>query len=136
MLTGTYEHSLDPKGRLFIPAKLREELGTEIVLTRSPDKCINIYSKADWEALAQKILDRPMSENIKTRRNFFKMATITSADSQGRVLIPTNLREHANLEKDAIIIGVGDSLEIWDAKTLNDSDDDFDMIQALKEMGI
>ncbi len=137
MLTGTYEHSLDPKGRLFIPAKLREQLGTNIVLAQGPNNCITVYPQDDWNEMAHKIMSSPISVSIEVRRKFFNNSCETIADSQGRVLITGELRKYASLEKEAVITGNGNYLEIWSKEAwdkLNASE--FDLLAALKELGL
>ncbi len=136
MLAGTYRHSLDPKGRLFIPAKLRDELGSDMVLTKSVDHCINVYAKAEWEKLAAKLDELPVTANRNVRRRFYSPVNDVTVDSQGRVLLPNDLREHANLSKDAVIIGVGKYLEIWDAKAWDEMPEDEDIAKALEALGI
>ena len=94
-MTGTYEHSIDAKGRLFIPAKLREELGVTFYLAMGIDTCLSIYPQATWDKFTEKSCER---------------------DSQGRIVIPQKLRRYAKLEKDAVILGVNDRAEIWSAQ--------------------
>lgn len=115
-VTGTYEHSLDPKGRLFIPAKLREELGPVCYLTLGLDKCLAIYPEESWKVFTEKFASLPMTQS-RAMRPLFAKAAKCEPDSQGRVLIPQFLRAYAGLNKDVVIIGVHNRAEIWDADT-------------------
>ena len=119
MLLGEYEHSIDPKGRLAMPAKLREGLGAKFVITKGLDGCLFVYDMEQWQKLEQKLASLPMTR--KNARDFtrflFGGACEGECDKQGRVLLPANLRQHAHLDKDAVIVGVGNHAEIWDAAT-------------------
>ena len=115
MLMGEYEHSLDAKGRLIMPAKLREDMGEKFIITTGLDGCLFGFSMSEWEKFEDKLKTLPITN--KNARNFVRFflsgATECEIDKQGRFLIAGNLREYANLEKDAIIIGVGTRIEIW-----------------------
>ena len=115
MLMGEYSHSLDTKGRLIMPAKLRQDIGDKFILTKGLDGCLFAFSQTEWNNFEEKLKGLPLSD--KNARNFVRFflsgATECEIDKQGRFLIPTNLRISANLEKDAIIIGVGTRIEIW-----------------------
>lgn len=113
-MTGTYEHSLDAKGRLFIPAKLRDELGDVFFLAMGVDACLAVYPQSTWERFTEKFASLPMSQS-KAMRPLFANAARCEPDSQGRIVIPQKLRTYASLEKDAVIIGVNDRAEIWSA---------------------
>ena len=117
-MTGTYEHSIDAKGRLFIPAKLREELGVTFYLAMGVDECLAIYPQETWNRLTEKFASLPMSQSA-AMRPLFANASKCELDSQGRIVIPQKLRKYAGLEKDAVIIGVNDRAEIWSAETWN-----------------
>ena len=117
-MTGTYEHSIDAKGRLFIPAKLREELGVTFYLAMGVDECLAIYPQETWNRFTEKFASLPMSQSA-AMRPLFANASKCELDSQGRIVIPQNLRKYAGLEKDAVIIGVNDRAEIWSAETWN-----------------
>ena len=114
MLMGEYSHSLDTKGRLIMPAKLRQDIGDKFILTKGLDGCLFAFSQTEWNNFEEKLKGLPLSD--KNARNFVRFflsgATECEIDKQGRFLIPTNLRISANLEKDAIIIGVGTRIEI------------------------
>lgn len=115
---GTYEHSIDAKGRLFIPAKLREELGVTFYLAMGVDECLAIYPQETWNRFTEKFASLPMSQSA-AMRPLFANASKCELDSQGRIVIPQKLRKYAGLEKDAVIIGVNDRAEIWSAETWN-----------------
>lgn len=116
MLTGEFLHSIDSKGRLFIPARLRDELGSAFYITVGIDKCLSIYPSPMWDRITQKAESLPLSESRKLRF-FFSNACRCELDSQGRILIPAKLREYANLGKEATVIGVSSYAEIWDSAT-------------------
>ena len=117
MLLGEYEHSIDTKGRMAMPAKLREGLGAKFIITKGLDGCLFVYSMDEWQRVEQKLAALPMSR--KTARDFtrflFGGACEAECDKQGRVLLPANLRRYAALEREAVIVGVGSRAEIWDA---------------------
>ena len=117
-MTGTYEHSIDAKGRLFIPSKLREELGVSFYLAMGVDACLAIYPQETWERFTEKFASLPMSQS-KAMRPLFANASKCELDSQGRIVVPQKLRKYANLDKDVVIIGVNDRAEIWAAETWN-----------------
>ena len=117
-MTGTYEDSIDAKGRLFIPAKLREELGVTFYLAMGVDECLAIYPQETWNRFTEKFASLPMSQSA-AMRPLFANASKCELDSQGRIVIPQKLRKYAGLEKDAVIIGVNDRAEIWSAETWN-----------------
>ena len=122
-MTGTYEHSIDAKGRLFIPAKLREELGVTFYLAMGVDECLAIYPQETWNRFTEKFASLPMSQSA-AMRPLFANASKCELDSQGRIVIPQKLRKYAGLEKDAVIIGVNDRAEIWSAETWNARDEE------------
>jgi len=125
---GTYKHSIDAKGRITIPAKLRSLLGEEPVLARGFEGCLNLYSAEGWEEYVKSLLDSKADFNTKRKlkRQLFSTMMTCSYDKQGRILVSPELRVRANLSKDVIIIGVGDYVELWDKVTWehNDNMDD------------
>lgn len=116
MLTGQYAHTLDPKGRVNFPARLREELGETFIITRGLDNCLFVYSQEEWKLLADKLHALPVSKSAPLNRFFFAGAAEVEPDKQGRVLLPAHLREFAGLEKDVTIAGVSNRAEIWDTE--------------------
>lgn len=115
MLIGEYEHSLDVKGRLIMPAKLREDMGEKFIVTKGLDGCLFGFSQAEWSNFEEKLKTLPLTnKNARDFVRFFLSGAIEcEIDKQGRFLIASNLREYANMEKDVVIIGVGTRLEIW-----------------------
>ena len=118
MLTGEYKHALDPKKRLFIPAKHREELGPSFIIVRDiRESCLKIHSLESWQAFVAPIQNMPRAQSEKILRFLYRDAVTAEPDSQGRMLIPDSLRNHAGLQtgKDqVIIIGMQNKAEIWD----------------------
>lgn len=115
MLTGQYTHSIDAKGRVNFPAKLREELGERFIITRGLDNCLFVYSVDEWDQLAAKLRELPISKSAPLNRFFFAGAAEAEPDKQGRVLLPAHLREYAGLDRDVTIAGVSNRAEIWDS---------------------
>lgn len=113
MLYGRFEHTLDAKGRIFVPVKLREKLGDTFIAAAVLDKCVSLYSTAEWESLLDKIASAPMAETRKLLRKITESAEDVTLDAQGRILLNKNLIAHAGLEKPALIIGAGRRAEIW-----------------------
>ncbi len=137
MLMGTYSHSLDPKGRLIIPARLREELGDDFIITKNLDYCLAVYPKEAWERFIQKIEELPKisSEPARRLRRFYFGNSMTmEVDKQGRILIPAGLRDYASLTKDVVLVGVDDHAEIWDAETWNRYNDDMDINDMMSDL--
>lgn len=115
MLTGEFNHSIDSKGRLIIPSKLRESLGEHFVITKGMDGCLFLYPDNEWKAFEEKLRTLPLT-NKKARdfkRFFLGSATEGELDKQGRVLISSSLRAYADLEKEVVLAGVLDKVEIW-----------------------
>ena len=122
MLIGEFEHSIDTKGRLVLPAKIKDDLGKEFIVTKGLDGCLFGYSLEEWNKFEEKLKTLPLTNKI-TRdfvRFFLSGAVEEETDKQGRFLLPANLREYTSLTKDAVIIGVGTRIEIWDKKKWNE----------------
>ena len=117
MFMGEYQHSLDDKSRITIPAKFREGLGSSFVMTRGLDACLFVYPRDDWNIMEQKLRSMPLSRSDARQfiRFFFSGAAELDLDKQGRVLIPATLRDYAGITQDCVVIGVGARVEIWDA---------------------
>ncbi len=115
MFIGEYEHSVDAKGRLIMPAKLREEIGDKFVVTKGLYGCLFAYSQNEWLAFEEKLKTLPLSsKNARDFTRFFLSGAVEcEIDKQGRFLLTSNLREFAGLEKDVVIIGVNTRIEIW-----------------------
>ena len=120
MLIGEYEHSLDVKGRLIMPAKLRQDMGEKFIVTKGLDGCLFAFSQNEWLNFEAKLKALPLSD--KNARNFV------------RFLIPNNLSNAANLEKEAVIIGVGTRLEIWNKETWQKCDDNISADEIAQNM--
>lgn len=118
MFFGEFEHALDAKGRLIIPAKFRELLGTSFVITRGMDGCIFGYPAERWATLQAQLDDLPLTRKDARAfvRFFYAAAAECELDKQGRVMIPATLRQYAKLEKQCVIVGVSDRFEIWSAE--------------------
>lgn len=121
MFMGEYQHSIDAKGRMIVPAKFRELLGETFVLTRGLDQCIFGYPMDEWRKLEQKLKDLPMTNKDARAfaRFFFSGANEVELDKQGRINIPSTLIQHASLEKECIVLGVSSKIEIWAKDTWN-----------------
>jgi MraZ protein len=115
MFMGEFAHNIDRKGRLIMPAKFREELGDKVIVNRGLDGCLYVYTMAQWEIVYQKLSGLPSTN--KDARNFQRMmlakASECELDGQGRILIPATLIKLAQLEKECIIVGVANHLEVW-----------------------
>ena len=140
---GEYQHILDDKGRVIMPSKFREDLGLNFIMTKGLDNCLFVYPKEEWAILEEKLRSLPLTNRDARAfvRFFFAGATECTLDKQGRVLIPGNLREHARLMKDAVIIGVSTRIEIWSKEEWNLYNDDeslsYDSIaEKMAELGI
>lgn len=140
-LMGTYHHNIDAKGRMSFPTKLRDLLGGEFYVTKSINqKCLTIYSKSEWEKLANKIAELPDSMGgLDIKRWLFSGAGELVPDKQGRVLIPSDLRDFAGLKKDVVVIGLDDKAEIWDKELWDAQQNNMDMaamLVAMQQLGI
>lgn len=137
-MKGEYQHTLDTKGRLFIPAKLREELGDGFVVTKGLDECLFVYPQNAWKQLEENIRRLPMSKSRGLQRFFLSSAADVRVDKQGRIIVPPVLRNYAQLEHEVTIIGVGERAEIWDRQTWEDYNSEMDagrIAQAMEELG-
>lgn len=113
-MTGEYQHSLDSKGRIFIPAKLRDELGEVFFVTLSMDRCLCAYSQENWQVLSEKVNAMPYVRQ-RRMRPLFAHAARCELDGQGRALIPQGLREYAGLSKNVTVVGCNNHAELWDS---------------------
>ena len=136
MLIGEYEHSLDAKGRLIMPSKLRQDMGEKFIVTKGLDGCLFAFSQEEWLNFETKLKALPLSD--KNARNFVRFflsgATECEIDKQGRFLLPNNLRIAAGLEKETVIIGVGTRLEIWDKQTWQNCDENISADEIAENM--
>ena len=141
MLIGEFEHSLDAKGRLIMPAKLKSAIGDRFIVTKGLDGCLFAFSQEEWKNFEEKLKALPLSNRNSREftRFFLSGATECEIDKQGRFLIPSNLRVASNLEKEVIIIGVGTRIEIWDKATWEKCDKEIsadDIAQNMADLGI
>jgi len=118
MFIGEYNHNIDPKGRLAIPSKFRAKLKAGAVVTRGLDKCLFLYSKEQWEQIAQKLANQPFNKsNVRAfSRLMLAGAVEAEFDRQGRVVLPEYLRKYAGITKKAVVAGLYNRVEIWNEK--------------------
>ena len=128
MFMGEYNHTIDPKGRLIIPAKFREALGDEFVVTKGLDGCLFVYANTEWNNFEEKLRTLPLTnKNARQFTRFFLAgAAACEVDKQGRILIPQVLREFAKLEKDVVLVGVASRIEIWSKEVWEESISTYD----------
>ena len=116
MFMGKHSHTVDAKGRMIVPSVFREELGESFVITRGLDACLTIYPKENWQKKAESL--QSLSTTRKDVRALIRFliggSNEVEYDKQGRILIPAHLREYAQIKRDAIVIGIGDRIEVWD----------------------
>ncbi len=139
MLIGQYKHSIDSKGRLSVPVKFREDLGSCFYVTKGLDGCLFVLSSGQWQNLQTKISSMPISKSRSLQRFFFSGASELMPDKQGRILIPQHLREYANIIKDATFIGASDRAEIWNStkwENFSTNMKDSAVLEAMNELGV
>lgn len=143
MFFGEYNHTIDGKGRVSVPAKYREQLGDSFILTKGLDNCLFIYPLEEWKIMENKLKQLPLTNKDARAfvRFFFSGATECELDNQGRIRIPNNLREYANLEKEAVMIGVATRIEVWSSSEWQEYNSDanlsYDEIASkMAELGI
>lgn len=139
---GEYARQLDDRGRFVLPAKIREKLEGTIYITRAPaEKCLNLYTEKEWEAIAEKMRMLPtgIDENVaRFQRKLFGKAASCEVDKQGRISLTEELMAYAGLKKDIMLVGMNTKLEIWDAEvweTMENDDDDI-ILEGIKAYGI
>ena len=123
MFIGEYKQKMDTKGRVVVPSKFRDELGNTVVITKGVNEdCLFAFSKESWEKVAEKLGNLPMTNKKVSDFNRFFLAGANNleADKLGRVLVPSALREHAQLDKEVVWVGVGNRMEIWDVDKWKD----------------
>lgn len=141
MFMGKYNHTIDPKGRLSIPSKYREILGDEFVVSKGMDGCLFVYANEEWKAFESKLASLPLinQEARQFARFFLSGAQYVTVDKQGRILMPTDLREFAGLEKDVVLAGVGSKIEIWSLEKWNENNSKVDInkiSQGMMNLGL
>ena len=122
MFMGEYQHNIDVKGRMIVPAKFREGLGESFVLTRGLDKCLFAYPMGEWKILEEKLKKLPLTKRDARSftRFFFSGAVECEVDKQGRINIPQTLRNYSKLEKECVVIGVSSRIEVWSKEIWED----------------
>ncbi|MCR5785524.1 MAG: division/cell wall cluster transcriptional repressor MraZ [Eubacterium sp.] len=141
MFMGEYNHTIDAKGRIIIPAKFREQLGEEFVVTKGMDGCLFVYPNKAWAEFEEKLKSLPLTVNKEARkfsRFFLAGAASVEIDKQGRALIPGTLREFAGLEKDVVLAGVLERIEVWDKEKWTEAsvyEDMDDIAEQMSEFG-
>ena len=115
MFMGEYNHTIDAKGRVIVPSKFRETLGDEFVVTKGLDGCLFVYDNNEWTAFEEKLKSLPITNKEARQfvRFFLAGAASVEVDKQGRILLPAVLRDFAGITKDAVLVGVGNRVEIW-----------------------
>lgn len=116
MLIGEYQHNIDTKGRVAVPSKFRDDLGVLFYITKGLDNCLFVLPQEEWNKLVEKVKALPISKARALQRFFFSGAAEVMPDKQGRILIPQQLRDHAQLNKEITFIGTSSRVEIWDSK--------------------
>ncbi len=118
MLIGEYTHTLDPKKRLSLPSKWREELGRTLIVTRGLDNCLFVYPLSEWHKISEKIGQLPLgqADTRSFNRFFLSGAVEVGVDSVGRILVPDFLKDFAKLDNQVVLAGIHDRVEIWDEK--------------------
>ena len=141
MFMSEYNHSIDTKGRVIVPVKFRESLGAEFVVTKGLDGCLFVFPNDEWNIFEEKLKSLPMANKDARKfvRFFLAGAAVVELDKQGRILIPPVLRESAALDKDVVVVGVGNRVEIWDkarweeSTTFNDMDE---IAEHMSDLGL
>lgn len=141
MFMSEYNHTVDAKGRLIIPAKFRDTLGEEFVVSKGMDGCLFVYANEDWNAFEQKLTSLPLinKEARQFARFFLAGAASVELDKQGRILLPAGLREFAGLDKDVVLVGVGSRIEIWSKEkweSINMDTNMDDITAAMEGLGL
>ena len=141
MFMGEYNHTVDTKGRLIIPSKFREQLGEEFIVTKGLDGCLFVFPQDEWQAFEEKLRTLPLTQKGARQftRFFVAGATPCELDKQGRILVPATLREFAGLDKDVVLAGMLNRIEIWskDKWTENNACGDMDDIaEQMTQLGL
>ena len=141
MYMGEYNHTIDAKGRLIIPSKFRDVLGDEFVVTKGLDGCLFVYDNAGWSAFEEKLKALPLMDKEARRfvRFFLAGAANVEVDKQGRILLPSVLRDFAAIDKDVVLVGVGARIEIWSKENWSEAaeyDDMDDIAEHMSKLGL
>jgi MraZ protein len=137
-LIGNYRHTMDAKGRVFIPAKFRETVGNAVYMTKGSDHCVFVFSEKRWYDFAREIAMKSISKGIVSQRQVIGNAFRSDIDMQGRIILPPGLRKFAELTKDVVVVGAMTRIEIWDAARWDvyDEENGQDILSAFEELGI
>lgn len=140
---GEYFHNVDAKGRLSVPAKFRDTLGSTVVIAIDPDGCLRIYSSEKWDEFVARIneqIDTSTPKGRKLFRYFTSKASTCELDSQGRIIIPPSLRQHAGITKEVVVVGSGEKAEVWDKaryeEMFADMEEDSVVSDLIEEYGL
>lgn len=138
MFNGEYNHTIDPKGRLIIPSKFREGLGDQFKITRGLDGCLFLFPMNEWHSYEEKLKNLPLADkNARKFSRFFTAgATTCEVDKQGRVLIPSTLREFAKIEKEVIFAGLLNRIELWSKEQYDEVNSYDDMDEIAEQLGV
>jgi len=140
---GEHQHTIDPKGRIVLPRRFRDDLAKGCFITKGQDRCLFVFTPEQWEQEVERIRSLPRTDRRLRNysRVFFAGASDQKLDKQGRIQIPASLRDYADLDKEVLVVGVGERVEIWNADTwqevTSDADAEYsDIEEALSEQGI
>ena len=135
---GKYKHTIDAKGRLFVPAKLKDELGSSFYVTLGLDHCLSVYTESGWNAILEKYNALPLAQ-ARRMRFLFANAAKCEPDKQGRFLLPAELRDYAGLRQEVTFIGQGSHAEIWDSEAYDAMERELltpeNLLQTMEELG-
>ena len=137
-MLGRFDHTIDAKGRVIIPAKFRDEVGDDFIVTKGLDGCLYVYAPEEWKKLEDKLNALPLgNKNAREVKHFFMFdAAQVTVDKQGRITIPPALRRFAMLEKDVLVAGMGSCIEIWDPAHYEEIHSTEDIGAAAESLGI
>lgn len=143
MFMGEYQHALDAKGRLIVPVKFRDSLGDTFVVTRGLDHCLFAYPMDEWQTVQAKLNTLPLTKADARAfvRFFFSGATECEVDKQGRIMLPSNLREYAEMDKEVVVVGVSTRVELWSTSRweqyVDEASDAYETIaESIVDLGI
>ena len=132
MFLGEFNHTVDNKGRVFVPACYRDQLVGKFYVSRTEDKCVKIYSKPEWEKFCERFDKIEGEKNTVSSRFIFRYSFEVELDSSGRLLIPEKLRDHAEIKKDVVIIGRNNLAEIWDSELFKQYEENENKAQIMR----
>ena len=139
LFVGEFHHTLDAKHRIFIPAKYRTALGDSFYITRKMERCLAIYSEAEWTKMTDKLNTLPDSVVGAIKQFLYSKTVSVTPDGQGRIVLPPELMQYAAIEKNAVIIGVGDHLQIWSDALWSEKENTMDtaaLMEQLRQLGL